>query len=441
MQKLLRSPASIFNTSDKVLKFGVPLQELCIGKRLPPRLKDLLDVVYAHGSESVHVFGVRPVVSDCEDLKLKLEQGENINWHAYSVYVHAAVLLNFLESLPSPLLGHKHYDDWMDVVACKNTLETKAKLMRVSKSLPEIHQELLRQFLMVLRKLCRDVPRSHVTPVLAGHFVGPSLLWKRGSQFAVYPDSREHASLAALVRCLILFLDDVWNDIDEQATFSPRKRSTRKDAAATLAAEVTDAFVHCNASQFVDSLEREARQRDEIRDLIAGTPSDPQMTSSVSNGGAVCQGPGRSVHTWPGYGKRREAGSSDGGASARPAAPHTPAAASERASKVATFPRCSNSYALAAFADDKDNGPAFPSQGGEDYLYPDWAFQYPEWNLLGTELPGWAARSCFTLDMNSLAEQTTRKWISINTRLHNRTLNVTTSGTPPAHNTLSGTRL
>ncbi|XP_077560412.1 uncharacterized protein LOC144175181 [Haemaphysalis longicornis] len=402
---------------------------------------DLLDVLYTHGSDSVHVFGVRPLVSDCTDLKSKLEQGEAVNWHAYPVYVHAAVFLNFLESLPTPLLGHKQYDDWMDVVACKNTLETKAKIMRVSKSLPEAHQELLRQLLMVLRKLCREVPRSHVTPVLAGHFVGPSLLWKPGSKFVVYPDSREHASLAALVRCLVLFLDDVWNDIDEQATFfSPRKRSTRKDAAATFAAEVTDTFVRCNTSQFVDSLERESRQHAEIEGLIAAAPSNPQATSFVSGGGAACRPPYRSVHTWPGYGKRRETGpASDVGATARPAAPYS---ASERASKVATFPRCSNSDAFADFADD-DDVPAFPSSqgGGEDYLYPDWAFQYPEWNLLGTELPGWAARSCFTLDMNSLAEQTTRKWIAINTSLHNRTTNVTTSETTPAHNTLSGTRL
>ncbi|KAH7953192.1 hypothetical protein HPB49_005854 [Dermacentor silvarum] len=49
----------------------------------------------------------------------------------------------------------------------------------------------------------------------------------------------------------------------------------------------------------------------------------------------------------------------------------------------------------------------FSSLHDEDYLYPDWAFQYPEWHLCGEELPTWASRSCFTMDLNSLHDQTT----------------------------------
>ncbi|XP_075544148.1 uncharacterized protein LOC142578617 [Dermacentor variabilis] len=76
----------------------------------------------------------------------------------------------------------------------------------------------------------------------------------------------------------------------------------------------------------------------------------------------------------------------------------------------------------------------------EDYLYPDWAFQYPEWQLCGEELPAWASRSCFTMDLNSLHGQTMSKWIAINTALYNRTLNLATPEAPPAHDTLSGVR-
>ncbi|KAL1420606.1 hypothetical protein MTO96_004489 [Rhipicephalus appendiculatus] len=289
-------------------------------------LQDLLDVLYAHAPESMHVLGVRPLASDCVELKSKLESGESIQWHAYSIYVHAAVFMNFLQCLPTPLLGHDYYDDWIDLATTsKNTLEMKAKLMRTCKCLAACHQELLRHWLLVLRKVCRAVPRSHTTPALAGHFVGPSMLWRPGARFVEYPDAREHAALATVVRCLILFLDD--------AIFLARESTT----AATL-------FAMRSASQFVDSLERESTRQAELHNMIV----EPKARCS------------RSVHTWPG---RRSSAS---------------------VSKVATFPRC-------AHLDET----GFPPLHDEDYLYPDWAFQYPEWNLSGAELPTWASRSHF----------------------------------------------
>ncbi|KAH7963550.1 hypothetical protein HPB52_021626 [Rhipicephalus sanguineus] len=187
---------------------------------------------------------------------------------------------------------------------------------RTCKCLAACHQELLRHWLLVLRKVCRAVPRSHTTPALAGHFVGPSMLWRPGAHFVEYPEDREHAALATVVRCLILFLDDVWNNGDEKAR-----------TAIFLARESAVAatpFAMRSASQFVDSLERESRRQAELRNMI----EEPK---------ARC---GRSVHTWPG---RRSSAS---------------------VSKVATFPRC-------AHLDET----GFPSLRDEEYLYPDWAFQ------------------------------------------------------------------
>ncbi|XP_077519141.1 uncharacterized protein LOC144129105 [Amblyomma americanum] len=437
VHKIFRNSAGLFSSVDKTLKFGSPLREICVGTRLPSKLKELLDVLYAHASESVHVFGVRPHVSDCAELKSALERGDDIRWHDYSIYVHAAVFLNFLQCLPNPLLGHELYDEWMGVAVSTNTLETKAKLMRVCRRLPDCHQELLRQWLLVLRNTCRAVPRSHTTPVLAGHFVGPSMLWRPGAQFAAYPDAGEHAALTAVVRCLVLFLDDVWNDIDEKTTFSPRKTGARQ-SAGVAAASRPDSFVNCNASQFVDSLEREARWQAEIKDMIMADPPSslaktPQHTSSALSRGQVS----RLVHTWPRCGKRRGGDRVPFPALRLPGSTAAAAAAAaERASKVATFPR-------RAHEDSEDSGDTetgFCSFLGEGYLYPDWVQRYPEWNLSGTELPSWAARSCFTMDLNSLNDQITRKWISINTKLYNRTLNVTTPEEPPAHNTLPGVR-
>ncbi|CAN8006294.1 unnamed protein product, partial [Ixodes hexagonus] len=180
------------------------------------RCKLLLDVLYEHAPSQVHVFGLQPLVSDCLELKSKLERGSRVPWHAHSVYVQASVFLNFLQCLPSPLLMNEVFHEWMEVTTSRSVLATKAKLMRLCKSLPELNQQLLKHMLLILRRVCKNVPFTHTTPILAGHFVGPSLLWRLDSQFVAYPSEDVHRSLAKIVRCLILFVDDIWNDLEEE---------------------------------------------------------------------------------------------------------------------------------------------------------------------------------------------------------------------------------
>ncbi|CAN8032431.1 unnamed protein product [Ixodes persulcatus] len=198
------------------LKFGLHLQELSNDNQLPTRLKLLLDVLYEHAPNHVHVFGLQPHVSDCLELKSKLERSTRIPWHGYSVYVQASVFLDFLQCLPSPLLMNEIFHEWMEVTTSGSVLATKAKLMRLCKSLPELNQQLLKHVLLVLRRVCKNAPFTHTTPILAGHFAGPSLLWRPSSQFVAYPSENVHRTLAKLVKCLILFLDDIWNDLNEE---------------------------------------------------------------------------------------------------------------------------------------------------------------------------------------------------------------------------------
>ncbi|XP_075722187.1 uncharacterized protein LOC142765310 [Rhipicephalus microplus] len=181
------------------------------------------------------------------------------------------------------------------------------------------------------------------------------------------------------------------------------------DSGIFLAPEPTVAateFVTSSASQFVDSLERESKCQAELHNLIveprAASDSPIKVLLASPSRPVRCS---RSVHTWPG---RRSSAS---------------------ISKVATFPRC-------AHLDET----GLPALHDEYYLYPDWALQYPQWNLSGTELPTWVSRSNFTMDLNSLHDEITRKWISINTALYNRTLNLPTLEDQSAQGTLSGAR-
>ncbi|XP_040063975.2 uncharacterized protein LOC120838218 isoform X2 [Ixodes scapularis] len=340
------------------------------------------------------------------------------------------------------------FHEWMEVTTSKSVLATKAKLMRLCKSLPELNQQLLKHVLLILRRVCKNAPFTHTTPILAGHFVGPSLLWRPSSQFVAYPSEDVHRTLAKLVKCLILFLDDIWNDLNEEEMFPTLKLQATRDANGTQ--KPSDAFVGRSVPAYVDEMEQESRRNNRIRDVLqtsqeyASFELLPASSSSGNKVQASCppSNPSglqprlnsRSVHTWPGCGKAKVGQAELDKSQLNDALLATGAGAVDR-SKTATFPRCTPGAML------EDAESAFPSFG-EDYLYPDWAFLYPEWDLSGDTLPGWATRSCFTLDLNSLAEQTTRKWIGINTQLFNKVSNLPVSEDGPfRHSELPGTKL
>ncbi|KAM7291475.1 uncharacterized protein ISCGN_028048 [Ixodes scapularis] len=187
------------------------------------------------------------------------------------------------------------------------------------KSLPELNQQLLKHMLLILRRVCKNAPFTHTTPILAGHFVGPSLLWRPSSQFVAYPSENVHRTLAKLVKCLILFLDDIWNDLNEEEIFPTLKPQAPRDDSGTQ--KPSDAFVGRSVPAYVDEMEQESRRNNRIRDVLqtsqeyASFELLPASSSSGNKVQASCppSNPSglqprlnsRSVHTWPGCGKAK----------------------------------------------------------------------------------------------------------------------------------------
>ncbi|XP_064481439.1 uncharacterized protein LOC135394568 isoform X2 [Ornithodoros turicata] len=381
------------------LEFGAILDEIRCGSAIPLQLKTLMQVLYDHAPRSVHVFGVLPSVSKCVELKQGLQNGQ-VSWPSQSIYVCGAVFLNFLQHLPDPLLTGKLYPEWMDIVSTpRSLLSTKSCIVRLGKNLPRSHQELLKCFLVILRRMCQNVPRTHVTPILAGHFVGPSVLWMPNKKQFLHPSCDFHYKLAKIVKLLIVFMDDIWNDIDEKEMFGHPRAAPPSESGEILAG--SEAFFHQNPQMLVDELEQESSHNSLLEEMM-NSPSEYKPFRSPVTSALDKHSPpahsrtlpimskisSRSSRTWPGY--------------------------IRKLCELLSF--------------------------GEGYLYPDWVYLYPAWNLPGDDLPNWAL-SGFTLDMNDLAEQTTDKWTNIFTNLFKEVLHPVKKLVPfHRHEALPGTQ-
>ncbi|XP_064481440.1 uncharacterized protein LOC135394568 isoform X3 [Ornithodoros turicata] len=294
------------------LEFGAILDEIRCGSAIPLQLKTLMQVLYDHAPRSVHVFGVLPSVSKCVELKQGLQNGQ-VSWPSQSIYVCGAVFLNFLQHLPDPLLTGKLYPEWMDIVSTpRSLLSTKSCIVRLGKNLPRSHQELLKCFLVILRRMCQNVPRTHVTPILAGHFVGPSVLWMPNKKQFLHPSCDFHYKLAKIVKLLIVFMDDIWNDIDEKEMFGHPRAAPPSESGEILAG--SEAFFHQNPQMLVDELEQESSHNSLLEEMM-NSPSEYKPFRSPVTSALDKHSPpahsrtlpimskisSRSSRTWPGY--------------------------------------------------------------------------------------------------------------------------------------------
>ncbi len=101
----------------------VPLAELCEkegdGHRLPAPVSSLLSHILSHGPATVGIFRRSPNARVTKDLRERLDRDRGcwrdpeVLFSECSVFVTAALLKDFLRSLPDCLLMCQHYRSWV----------------------------------------------------------------------------------------------------------------------------------------------------------------------------------------------------------------------------------------------------------------------------------------------------------------------------------------
>ena len=112
------------------LMFGRCLGDLCGGlsqTNLPPSLVSMMVQLEEKGPTTVGIFRRGPNVRAMRDLRDKLDEGEEVDWADISVFVTAALVKDFLRSLPDCLLQCDNYSAWTEAAlnfSSENKIET-----------------------------------------------------------------------------------------------------------------------------------------------------------------------------------------------------------------------------------------------------------------------------------------------------------------------------
>ena len=99
------------------LMFGRCLGDLCGGlsqTNLPASLVNMMVQLEQKGPTTVGIFRRGPNVRAMRDLRDKLDEGEEVDWADISVFVTAALVKDFLRSLPDCLLQCDNYSAWTE---------------------------------------------------------------------------------------------------------------------------------------------------------------------------------------------------------------------------------------------------------------------------------------------------------------------------------------
>ena len=99
------------------LMFGRCLGDLCGGlsqTNLPASLVSMMVQLEQKGPTTVGIFRRGPNVRAMRDLRDKLDEGEEVDWADISVFVTAALVKDFLRSLPDCLLQCDNYSAWTE---------------------------------------------------------------------------------------------------------------------------------------------------------------------------------------------------------------------------------------------------------------------------------------------------------------------------------------
>ncbi|XP_039300570.1 uncharacterized protein LOC111049360 [Nilaparvata lugens] len=161
--------------------FGQPLARVCEGETLPRPVMMMLQQVLAKGPFTQGIFRKSANARLVRELREKLDSGdEAVAWEHIPVLVTAALLKDFLRSLPDPLLTSALYPHWKAALDAPNPNTKLIMLKQVLQQLPKANHSLLAYFVCVLHHISRRSAQNLMSAANLGVCVGPSLLWGGG---------------------------------------------------------------------------------------------------------------------------------------------------------------------------------------------------------------------------------------------------------------------
>ncbi|XP_075914515.1 rho GTPase-activating protein 20-like isoform X1 [Petromyzon marinus] len=196
--------------------FGRPLGSVCRGQQLPEAVLAMLRVLRTEGPLTGGIFRRSAGVRACRKLKQRIEAGQAPSMSGQCVLVLAAVIKDFMRSIPGGVLTEELHSEWLSAMRCADRAQRLQQIRRVSSRLPASHNALLRHVMCMLHHVARRSATNQMTPrnlaVCIAPSVAPGMHWGghvatagagRLSPPSPATQSRDTAQVSLLVQFLI----------------------------------------------------------------------------------------------------------------------------------------------------------------------------------------------------------------------------------------------
>ncbi|XP_074898273.1 T-cell activation Rho GTPase-activating protein-like [Buteo buteo] len=157
--------------------FGQPLAALC-GEdgSLPRPIQELLAVLRREGPSTEGIFRRAAGGTELRELREALDRGARVDLGSQPALLLAAVLKDFLRSIPDKLLVNSLYEDWMQAMERTGKEEKLCELKAVAEKLPAANLLLLERLLSLLQHVGHNAATSRMTASNLAICLGPNLL-------------------------------------------------------------------------------------------------------------------------------------------------------------------------------------------------------------------------------------------------------------------------
>ncbi|XP_069657417.1 T-cell activation Rho GTPase-activating protein-like, partial [Haliaeetus albicilla] len=157
--------------------FGQPLAALC-GEdgSLPRPIQELLAVLRREGPSTEGIFRRAAGGTELRELREALDRDADVDLGSQPALLLAAVLKDFLRSIPDKLLVNNLYEDWMQAMERTGKEERLSELKAVAEKLPAANLLLLKQLLSLLQHIGHNAATSRMTASNLAICLGPNLL-------------------------------------------------------------------------------------------------------------------------------------------------------------------------------------------------------------------------------------------------------------------------
>ncbi|XP_044531680.1 T-cell activation Rho GTPase-activating protein [Gracilinanus agilis] len=242
----------------KASLFDQPLSAICSDEDiLPQPIQEILNILQNKGPSTEGIFRKAANEKARKELKEELNSGAMVNLETKSVHLLAAVLKDFLRSIPLKLLSSDLFEEWMTALEKPNEDDKIESLKQVAKKLPRTNILLLKHLVYVLYNISKNSDVSKMDSSNLAICIGPNMLSLDTDQSLSFDAQKElNNKIKTLVEffidnCFEIFEEDIpghsprFNSDDSLEHINNSDMSTLQNDSAY---ESTDADTECSNS-------------------------------------------------------------------------------------------------------------------------------------------------------------------------------------------------